>query len=356
VDYLEIERNDFSEKPVAIIAPLDWGLGHAARCVPIIEELIRRNYHVIVAGSGFSLEMLKAEFPRLIFESIDTAAFTYSKRNALVWKLFLQIPKFFKNSYKEKQVAQKLAAKYKPSLLISDNRYGFRSKCCRTIFITHQISPRLPAAWRIFQALVRRLHLGMIRPFSLCLIPDFEGSPNLSGSLSHGFSLSEKFRFIGPLSRFSDIPKTRKRKASGRILIIISGPEPQRSIFYEKVLAQTRDLQKEILLVAGRPGSVFEQSNNNLRIVSHLTRNEMADAVGRAEYVICRAGYSSIMDLFVMQKKAVLIPTAGQTEQEYLAEHLSETGMFLFRKQNSFSLKEIDNAVSDFEPAFNFGH
>ena len=350
--YLGIDRKEFSENPAAVVAPLDWGLGHAARCVPVIRELIQNDFRVIIAGSGLSLKMLQAEFPKLEFRRINTKAYTYSKSRFTLWKLVFQLPKFYTNIYKERRAAEKLYQKYTPSLIISDNRYGFHSKHCRSVFISHQISPQLPKYLRFFESCIRKLHIRMIRPFSNCLIPDFEGTFNLSGSLSHGFSLSEKFRFIGTLSRFSDSDGSRENKSVGGVLVIISGPEPQRSIFYEKIVAQAGDLSKKVFVVAGKPGTAFEYINNNLHAVNHLSQKQMSEAIHTAEYVICRAGYSSVMDLFVLRKKAVLIPTPGQTEQEYLAKHLSKTGMFLFRKQAQFNLKDIDKAAGKFEPYF----
>lgn len=339
------------EAPI-IIAPLDWGLGHAARCVPLIKAFISQKQKLIIAGSGRSLALLKSEFPTLTFEELNTSEIRYSKTGFNFWELIIQLPKFLKNIRREKKAARRLFKKYRPELIISDNRYGFRRKNCNSVFITHQLSPLLPSSFSSLQTLVWPVHARIIKAFDKCLIPDFPGQNNLSGKLSHGFALPQKYEFIGPLSRFSRQPNPSTPETKKYIFIIISGPEPQRSIFFKLVLKQARGLEKQVQIVSGLPAEKQSYASKNIRVNSHLNSGDMASAIYHADYVVARSGYSTVMDLFALKKKAVLIPTPGQTEQEYLARRLSKMHVFLSRRQDNFSLSEIDSAAADFIPNF----
>ena len=340
------------KKKTIIISPLDWGLGHAARCIPIIKHLQRKKYKIIIAGSGLSLKMLKNELPELEFETVPTKEIHYSKILPAFLKILMQFPTFIKNIWIEKKTANYLQKKHNPNFIISDNRYGFRSNNCPSYFITHQVSPLLPSMLSVFQSCFRLLHLKLIKNFDHICIPDFESENNLSGKLSHGFNLPQNVSYIKPLSRFSFVGKKREIARSAEILIVISGPEPQREIFFTKAIRQSQKLDKTVLILAGLPGKEINEKINKLTILNHLPTEQMKQQIIGAEYVVCRSGYSSIMDLTILKKKAALIPTPGQTEQGYLAKHLTNKKLFLSFRQNEFDLRQIDFEMQSFNPEF----
>ncbi|MEA2043171.1 MAG: glycosyltransferase [Bacteroidota bacterium] len=340
------------KQDTVIVSPLDWGLGHAARCIPVIRQLKAEGYIVIIAGSGRSMDMLKIEFPELQTEQIPTKTITYSKHLPAYFKIIFQLPVFIKNIITEKKTAQRLIAKYKPIFLISDNRYGFYSRQLYSYFITHQLYPLLPNGLGFFQPVLNKLHGLLIRRFNKICIPDYAGLQNLSGKLSHRTLKRKKVYYKGPLSRFSGQNLNSEINSATNIVAIISGPEPQRTVFYNKVLKQSQMLTKPILILEGIPGTKKSEQIENVTICNHMPTDQLAAQIVSADYVICRSGYSSVMDLVVLKKKAMLVPTPGQTEQEYLAEHLQRMNIFKSTTQHEFNLEDIDKQMQNFEPNF----
>ena len=331
------------EKTNILIAPLNWGLGHAVRDIPLIYNLLKNKFEVIIGGEGQSGELLKNEFPELQYVEIQSFKIKYPKNQFFILKLLFQIPKIFIGIIGEHKHLQNIIDKYEIDIIISDNRYGLYSDKIPSVFITHQVFPALPKSLKIFEKIIYKSHRKRIDKFEKCLIPDFEGKINLSGDLSHKYKFSENYHFIGILSQFEkDDIETADYKYD--IAVIISGPEPQRSIFEEKITEQILQSGKKAILISGLPETSIRKQVENLTIVNHLSRAEMQDVIVNSEIIISRSGYTTIMDLVKLQKKAVLIPTPGQTEQEYFSDYLKNKTMFVFRKQNNF---DLNNAVSE---------
>lgn len=340
-------------RSVALVSPLDWGLGHATRCIPLIRQLQKQGYRVVAAGNGASLNLLKSELKDIICENYPGRAIRYSKHLPLLMKLLLQLPKFMRNSIYEKRAARKLCVKYQAELILSDNRYGFRHPGVESVFMTHQISPHLPRFWSWMRFFVRRFHIRVISRFDRCLIPDFAGEKNLSGALSHGFRLPDNFQYIGPLSRFHtdrNCPPSEK----DRVTAIVSGPEPQRSIFEKILRKQASNLNKKILIAGGRPVLQERLSGEGYLLVNHLDTEELQKEICRSDYVVCRAGYSTVMDTYALKKKALCIPTPGQTEQIYLAKYLSDNEIVASVSLKSFDWQREDKRMQIFDPNFQF--
>ena len=317
----------------------------------MIHDLIKNNYEVIIASSGNSGELLKQEFPKLIHYRLPSVNIKYSSGNNFLIKLLIQLPKFIGNIKKENKALKKILRKDKIDLIISDNRYGIYSKNIPSIFISHQIFLKLPKGLKLFERFIYKLQRKYINRFDKCLIPDYKGSINLSGDLSHKHSLNDKFSFIGPLSEFKFESNVVKNKLF-EILVILSGSEPQRTIFENILLKQIKESGMKSLIISGKPKKNKEINIANVKIINHLSRKEMQKAVLSADIIISRAGYTTVMDLATLNKKAILIPTPGQTEQEYLSEHLNNAGYFVFCKQSDFNLntaiKKLNDLKSDF--------
>ena len=325
-----------------LIAPLDWGLGHATRCIPLIHELLHAGFKVIIAADGRSRVLLENEFPLATFLNLKGYNIQYSKTGVgLFFRLIGQISKIISIIRYEHNWLNKIIDDHGIDLVISDNRYGLHSQRIPCVFITHQLRIQSP----IFGNVLQRLNYHYINQFTECWIPDYEELPGLGGNLSHPQKMpSVPTRYIGPLSRFAF-----ERGVEKHVLILLSGPEPQRSLLEKKILAQIKNCSEPVVLVRGLPGSAETLSTpSNVKVFNHLPALALQELIKEASFVVARSGYSTVMDLVRMHKKGVLIPTPGQTEQEYLADHLNESRIAFFVRQANFDWKQALNAASSF--------
>ena len=363
-----------------LISPLDWGLGHASRIIPIIDRYIEQGDNVIIAGSGMSLNLLKKQFPHL--QSIEIPSFTmrYSAGKSQVWAVAKAFPSLIYYSIKEHKALKRVVNDESIDFIISDNRFGLFHKTVPSAYITHQLLIKLPKGWAWLEPFVAFVHKCIINRFTECLVPDFEDmSESLAGELSHPTKKPRNVRYIGALSRFSKrctpygratdgititqaspslcssdtcLPKedyvgfasvilgcarhssnkfdsalTCTRIPHSSLLTILSGAEPQRSIFENELLTSLQEDQHEdIILVQGKVEAEQKVSKvGKVTVYNYMSTEELQEYILKADKIICRSGYSSIMDLHALGKlkNATLIPTPGQSEQEYLAEYIS---------------------------------
>jgi UDP:flavonoid glycosyltransferase YjiC (YdhE family) len=334
-----------------LVAPLDWGLGHATRCIPIITALSTIGCEVIIAAEGRQRELLQAEFPSLKIIHLTGYHVTYGR---FAWStafgIILQIPKLLSAIRQEKKWLEELLKYQKVNLVVADNRYGLHNKKVPSVFITHQllIKTGLGAfADNILQIANYRL----IRRFSYCWVPDYKEYPNLAGELSHPSTLPlTSCAYIGALTRFTALPGPAKEK---HLLVMLSGPEPQRTLLEEHLFSQLATYDKPVVILRGLPGAdeLPVVSNRRVTLYNHLPATEMAQVIASADIVICRSGYSSIMDLIPSGKKCVFIPTPGQPEQRYLADYLASKKYCLSYPQHRFSLAEMLEDLKSFQPS-----
>ncbi|MEO6894089.1 MAG: glycosyltransferase [Ginsengibacter sp.] len=332
------------QKPRILIAPLDWGLGHTTRCIPIIKELIFHGCDVYIVADKQAYSLLKKEFPNTVILRYRGYEIKYSRlKGFLVLKLILQSPVVISRIWKENKWLKKTIDAYSIDAVISDNRFGFYNKNIPSVYITHQLFIR--TGNRLTDLIAQNIHYYFIKKYSKCWVPDQEKN-GLAGILSHPKNLPPGVTYLGPLSRFKIIKSTNK---AYDLLIILSGPEPQRTIFEKLILEQIKDINGNILLIRGLPGGKTKPANfKQVTIENHLPANEMNTALEKSEMVLCRSGYTSVMDLSIMQKKAILVPTPGQTEQEYLAKYLLGKQYFLSEEQENFSIKNAMEKVRSF--------
>ena len=320
-----------------LIAPLDWGLGHATRCVPIIKYLLEKKCEVIIGADGRPLQLLRKEFPSLEFIEMPGYDISYPKSGSMVLKMALQIPKIFSGIKLEHELLKKIIKERKIDAVISDNRFGLWSREVPCIFITHQLMVKSFFGERI----IHRLNKKYISKYSECWVPDDAEKNNLSGDLSHKFPLPKNAKFIGVLSRFK-IPLNPPLQGGNKhhLLIILSGPEPQRTVFEKKVLQQASVTSKKVLIIQGvTENNERRMISEDVEIVSHLTSDELEKEIISSEIILSRPGYSTVMDLAIMRKKAIFVPTPGQTEQEYLADYFLENKIAYSVSQNKFDLE-----------------
>ena len=323
---------DVSRFSRILVAPLDWGLGHATRCVPLIQFFLGNGIEVHLAGNGNSLEVLKQEFPELSFSELPGYNIQYAKNpNHFEIKMALQSPKLIGTIKKEHKAINQLIGDLNIDMILSDNRYGCYSPQAYSVFLGHQLSLQLPKSlsW------VNRLNKWLINKFDECWIPDNNNETSLSGNLSRNIK-GVKTRYIGPLSRFQQEENSSNIKY--KYLAILSGPEPQKSVLADIIRSKFLSLNCKTAIVHGDPMKKSITQTENITSFNHLGSNDMNKIICESENVICRSGYSSIMDMVALSKPAYIIPTPGQTEQEYLANYLD--GKYGFSK---ISQNELEN-------------
>jgi uncharacterized protein (TIGR00661 family) len=315
-----------------LICPLDWGLGHASRCCPIIDKLNSLGHRVILGADGRSLEFLKLRYPELEIFKLESFPIRYSEGKSFSWGMAKQVPALIKSIEKEHRALQKFIQHYQPDLIISDNRYGLYSDKIRSILITHQLNPMTPLP---FRSLSRKYIESLCEKFDDIWVPDLAGAENLSGALSHHPKSKLKAKYIGPLSRFNQIMRTENPEIS--VFAMISGPEPTRSNLESQLIKILSSKPGNHILVCGKPEWKEVNKIGNLSIYPHLQDEELAKHIQSSETIIMSGGYSGIMDLYRLGRGAYLIPSPGQPEQEYLATHLNEKYGFSFLRQGDLN-------------------
>jgi hypothetical protein len=366
---------------------MEWGLGHASRCIPILNYLLNtRQADLVVASNGPQASLIRNSFPSIKLVNPPAYSVQYHKNRAgTITKLAFSLPHLAQQIRAENRWLREFAEKHQLDAIISDNRYGFWHAQVPSYLITHQLAIKTPFG-KAVDALVRNQLYRYIDKFTRCWIPDFEEQElSLAGDLSHPKRLPGiPVDYIGPLTRisqavknqpipglsalpdslfFSPIAETafqfgademkQNQGAAIQVLVILSGPEPQRSIFEELILQQWAAAPgTALLLVRGLPESDDPALNQaaipgnvkfipNAMAVNHLSAGQLSQAIANATCILTRSGYSSIMDLLPQQANCWMVPTPGQTEQEYLARYLAQKGLIQTQNQDSFSLSPI---------------
>ncbi len=333
-----------------LVSPLNWGLGHASRDVPIVRALISAGHKVIIAADKSPLILLRNEFPKLQFILTPSFDIKYSDTKSMFFIMMQNIPKIVLNIYRENILLKKIIRKYNIDIVISDNRYGMWNKNVYSIFITHQIFIKMPKKLKFLEKTIFKINMFFINKYNRLWIPDFEGNNNLSGDLSHKIKIKNS-SFIGTLSRFNKKSNTNKNYEYD-IIAILSGPEPQRTVFENIIIKQVIKTNYRTLIVKGKPLKKINYKRKNIEFVAHLNTYEMKKKIDKSKYIICRSGYTSIMDLISLQRKAILVATPGQTEQEYLAVYLTSKLIFYSVKQKDFCLLDAIKKITYYNMPF----
>lgn len=323
-----------------LVAPLDWGLGHSTRCIPIIHRLLHHGATPLIGADAGPLALLRSEFPELEHVRLPGAHVRYSKSNSQLWSMARQFPQMVRSVRAEGSLLDRIRREHKLDAVISDQRFGVRSAELPSVLITHQVFPFTPIA----QGALRKLNVRHMARFDRCWIIDEPEAPGLAGELSHGV-LPPNARYIGTVSRMSS--STALAAKGYRIVAVISGPEPQRSLLDAILTEQLQQIEGEHLLVRGLPnGSMIEQYGK-LTCRPHVSGAELAALMAQAELIVSRSGYTTLMDLAALGRSALIIPTPGQAEQEYLGELHARSGRFLVQRQDRIDLLAALNVPSN---------
>lgn len=319
-------------KQRVLVCPLDWGLGHATRCIPLIYTYLSKGHTVLLGGSGPSLRVLQQTFPQLQVINFPSFTLQYSRGASQVGAVLKALPRLLKHTWWEHKRLPQLIQQYGITQVVSDNRFGLFTKQVPCYYITHQLHVKLPQPFGFLEPLVARLHRNLMNQYTACWVPDFANKAvSLAGDLSHPKRLPNRVHYIGPLSRFADASTIdssclQQSKSTSLTLALLSGIEPQRTIF-ETYLLDSLQLEPSdrVVLVQGKPQeSTPMYYHGKVEVYASLPTQQLAQLLQQASHIICRSGYSTIMDLHALQKLSVTtwVPTPGQPEQEYLARYL----------------------------------
>ena len=322
------------------IAPLDWGLGHATRCISLAKALMQLDYQIFIASEGYHEVILREALPKATFLPLPGYRIQYSKEAQwFLLKMIAQLPKIIFSIYYERNWLRKMQKQFQFDIIISDNRFGFYHKNIPSVFITHQLNIQTGFHWT--NSIIRILQYRYINKFDALWVPDIEGEKNYAGLLSNPIKKpSIPIWYMGALSRLEpNVENASQQKI--QFLGIVSGPEPQRTLFENALWLQGNAGNDAFAIVAGRPIGNNEPTNSlKGKLYPHAKGTDLADLISSAEYIIFRGGYTSLMELIPFKKKLIIIPTPGQTEQEYLATWWEANHWAVHFNQEYFNLKD----------------
>ena len=360
-----------------LVAPLDWGLGHATRCVPVVREFLRAGAEVELAVVKANANFFREVFPELRQRLAPSYNIVYPKHgyNMALWLLKNSVHLNAVMRY-EHHFAEEMVERHGYDVLFSDNRFAFYSKKALSIYMTHQRRIAFPRAFAAFERIGVMWHANIMRKFDEVWVPDLEIYPGYAGSLSHsGATPGDKpMRFVGTLSRFSEMgndgnalgnapapvdlerevdlmsvsefmahsanvewdaaPEKRtsgnhsfEMRANYKVVAVVSGVEPARTQFEQQLRDALAQIPGRHMMILGKPSAEQKTwTEGNIEFHTHLATNDFADAVKRADFVVSRGGYSTVMDMAELGAKCIFVPTPGQFEQIVLAHDLSKAG------------------------------
>ena len=319
-----------------LVAPLNWGLGHATRCIPLIKALQSQGHEPVIASDGIALALLEKEFPELETIALPSYDITYARKGQFfMFKMLQNSPKLINAIKAERKAIKKIIRDKQIDGIISDNRLGVYNKSIPCVFITHQLRV-LSGNTTWFST---KIHQKIIKRFNECWVPDNIGEDNLSGKLGHVEVHGIPIKYIGPLSRFNRVERPLKYD----LMVLLSGPEPQRTMLENVLLKKLKAFKGNIVFVKGVvEGASEKQTNGNMEVFNYMTSKTLEDTLNESKYILSRSGYTTVMDLAKLHKKAFFIPTPGQFEQEYLAKRLSKLGLVASCKQNDFTIDKLE--------------
>lgn len=293
-----------------VVAPLDWGMGHVTRCVPLIRQFLEQKCRVIFAGTAFQSSFIQKDFPGLICENIEGYNVSLDPSKSTYFQMLQQGLKLRKVIRREQAVAREIQKKYQAEVILSDNRYGFRSDKACNIFLTHQLSPPVP----FMRAQLTNRLKKYVDQFDCCWIPDSIEHPIVSEL--NDVKLKIPITKIGWLCRFR---KMNSPNYKYEVLFISSGPLPQRHEFERQILYQLNDAN-----------AAFVCPDDEVIKTAHInpSTEDLNQLINDSKWVVSRSGYTTVMEMISLQKKAYLMPTPGQYEQEWLAQHIKSEFIF----------------------------
>ena len=335
------------QKPLLLFSCLDWGFGHTTRSIPLMLEFQAQGCDLIVACNSTQKKILASELRDVRYVDLEGYDIIYGDSSGTTrFKIASQFRKILTRINMERHWLQHILHNHNNiAAVVSDNRYGLALSRVPCILITHQLFVR-SGYGRLIDNLLQRYLFTFVNRFSECWIPDHSSIHSLAGELSHPKYMPRvKVKYIGPVTRFTGCNSLDEFIHD--VVVILSGPEPQRTILENIVLRDIKNLRKKVVVVRGLPDTQTDEVKTNAEIYNYLDASALNRIVCESRYVVCRPGYTSIMDMVKLKKKMIVVPTPGQGEQEYLAKHLSSKHLALAVSQINFSLPvALDQAQS----------
>ena len=336
-----------------LISPLDWGLGHATRCIPLINAAINEGHEVLIACEDRPRKLLELEFPSIESINLTGIQIKYPKKVPMFLAMAIQFPRIILGIIREKKLIQTIVEKHSIDVVMSDNRFGVYSSAAYNIYMSHQLTIAAPKLFKFLEPIGYFIHSLVYKKYDCLVVPDYshDSHQHLAGRLS--VHKKNKAIYLGYLSRFenqSGENSDTNQKFDTDIFISLSGPEPSRTQLEDKLLSILKDTTYKVVITQGLPDIQNINSKFNstqFTVFSHLQTQDYFSEISKAKLVIARSGYSSIMDFLCLQKNALLVPTPGQTEQEYLAEDLKEKKLFHSSNQFDLNIETIINALDN---------
>ena len=330
------------------VAPLNWGLGHATRNLPLIKAFLERGDKVIIAAHDRAKMLLQSEVPKCEFVDFPEYPIRYPQSGFFVTRfMFIIFPQMLIAMYKEKKQLQKLHNKYQFDYIISDNRFRLYLKGVKSYLISHQLRYKLPRSVTKLESLPEYFTYSFFKNYDKILVPDSDDPNSLTGELSHKMRYlpDEKLHYSGILN---DIQKPSKKQTKDiDYFIIISGPEPQRTKLERLIFKQVNSLPGKIFVALGMPEKNYKIHQGNATFYTYLNREQMHDFLQRSKFIISRPGYTTVMEMIQFNLQGLFIPTPGQIEQEYLAKYYEEKKWCHCVSQYKFNLvRDVENAKS----------
>ncbi|MBN8578538.1 MAG: hypothetical protein J0L66_16465 [Cytophagales bacterium] len=317
-----------------LVAVLNWGLGHATRTIPVVRLLLERGVKVTLASDGVALDLLRQEFPQLPYAELPGYKVTYPVSGSLMFEMLRHLPALWQIIREEQRQVQQIVEAQAITHIISDNRYGCYSPGIASVIITHQLKVLIPKTWSPVSLWMNGRIKGRLQKFNQVWVPDFHAQ-GVTRAFTEGVAIPH--RFVGMLSRFNKSDAVTDQQF---VLGLISGPENQRSEFERILLQQFERMHKPTVIVRGLPNSTQSQFRNGVELIDHLPAADLEALIQQAEVVVARSGYSTIMDLYQLQKRnVIMVPTPGQAEQEHLAEEIKRNKLAVVQSQNDFDLQ-----------------
>jgi uncharacterized protein (TIGR00661 family) len=315
-----------------------WGLGHATRSLPLIRKLISEDHNLTIITSGRTLKLLQREIKddAQYMDVPDYPILISEDAKRVMVKSLVYWPSFIRRMQVGLAILTKLLQRKNYDMILSDGRYDMYNKKIPSFFISHQMRIMNPLRIKFLETASELFNHFFFKRFYGVLVPDYR-QDDLSGDLSHNLKLLDENRlhYVGILSDF----KRRKTKKDIDYLVSLSGPELQRKILEKKLLSQLEGLKGKIVVTLGKAEATHQKSDDNIRVYSYLSKEKREEILNRTKLVISRSGYSTIMDLAVINTKALMIPTPGQIEQQYLAEYNTVKEKIYSVNQSSIDLK-----------------
>lgn len=315
-----------------------WGLGHATRSLPLITSLLDTNASLTIVSTGRALAVLRGELQdRCEFLDWPDVPHTVGRT---AWGFYLKtaaaIPRYLAVVRREQQwTAQLLRARHFDRI-VSDNRYGIQHPDVPSFHVVHGLRFIAPGRVHLIERRLETVNYRWLGHLRQVIVPDTQ-EDQLSGDLAHSLEVFPQrvITYAGILSRL------RRRAVSEDLdlFVTLSGPEPQRSMLERLILQQLPSVRGRIVVTLGKPDAAAHTRVGSADVYGYLDRSGQEEMMNRARLVLCRSGYSTIMDLAELQRRAVLIPTPGQTEQMYLARYHQARGTAFAVDQRRLDLR-----------------